>query len=107
MSMLMDAPPGLVGVGVLEALEALPFDEMLVGQAGDVLRVVGVVQGRADVVQAKALAVFTRLKGAQREGSTDTAAWLVANTKSSGRDANRAVKRAGVLDALPSFAEAL
>ena len=100
----MDAPPAL---GVLEALEALPFDDLSVGQAGAVVRAVAVVHGRADAVQAKALAVFSRGNGAQVEGATDTTAWLANATKTSGRDAKRAVKRSRVLDALPALAEAL
>ena len=100
----MDAPPSL---GVLERLEAIASGPMSVSQAGAVLRGVAGVHGRADVVHAKALAVFARGNGAAADGATDTAAWLAANTKTSGRDANRAVKRAGVLEALPGFGEAL
>ena len=100
----MDAPPGL---GVLEALEALPFESMSVAAAGAVVRAVAVVHGRADVVQGKALAVFSRGNGAQVEGATDTTAWLANATKTSGREAKRAVKRSRVLDALPALAEAL
>jgi hypothetical protein len=104
MSLLMDAPPVL---GVLEGLEALAFESMSVACAGDVLRTVGVVRGRVDVVHAKALAVFSRGNGALLDGATDTAAWLAAQTRTSGRDAKRAVKRAKVLDALPALGEAL
>src|SRR4051812_17936148 len=107
MSLLMDAPPGLVGVGVLEALEALPFDEMSASEAGSKLRTLGPVRGRVDWVEAQLLAVFGRGKGAQADGATDTTAWLAHATKRSGRDAKRAVKRAGVLGALPELSAAL
>src|SRR6476659_4471 len=108
MSMLMDAPPpGLVGVGVLEALEALPFDDMSASEAGLKLRTLGPVRGRVDWVEARLLAVFSRGNGAQAEGATDTTAWLANVTKRSGRDAKRAVKRAGVLRALPELSAAL
>jgi hypothetical protein len=104
MSLLMDAPPVL---GVLEALEALPFESMSVAAAGDVVRAVAGVHGRADVVHAKALGVFSRGNGAVVDGATDTAAWLANATKTSGRDAKRSVKRSRVLDALPELGEAL
>jgi hypothetical protein len=104
MSLLMDAPPA---IGVVEALEALPFEHLSVGEAGEVVRAVAAVRGRIDVVEAKALAVFARGNGAQAEGATDTTSWLASATKTSGRDAKRSVKRAGVLDALPELGEAL
>jgi len=104
MSLLMDAPPG---VGVLEALEALPFDIMSAAEAGLKLRTLGPVRGRVDWVEAQLLAVFSRGNGAQAEGATDTTAWLAKATKRSGRDAKRAVKRAGVLAALPGLGAAL
>jgi len=100
----MDAPPSL---GVLEALEAIASGPMSVSQAGAVVRGVAGVHGRADAVHAKALAVFARGNGAASDGATDTAAWLAANTKTSGRDASRAVKRAKVIEALPELGDAL
>src|SRR5688572_23898926 len=104
MSLWLDAPPCL---GVLETLEAIASGPMSVSQAGAVLRGVAGVHGRADVVHAKALAVFNRGNGAAADGATDTAAWLAANTKTSGRDASRAVKRAKVIEALPELGDAL
>ena len=100
----MDAPPVL---GVLEGLEALPFDELSVARAGLELRTVGGARGRLDVVEARLLAVFARGNGAQADGATDTTSWLADATKTSGRDAKRSVKRAKVLDALPELADAL
>ena len=79
-------------VGALEALEALPFESMSVGEAGAVLRAVAVVHGRADAVQALALAVFSRgnarimrVRPIRRRG------WR--RLRNVGRDAKRAVKR--------------
>ena len=63
---LAAAPRGVGAIGVLAV------DELSAGQLGEVLRTVGVVHGRADVVHAKALAVFARGNGAQVEGATDT-----------------------------------
>ena len=104
MSLLLNAPPG---VGVLEALEALPIDLLSVEELGEVLRTVGIVRGRVDAVDAWALAAFARVNGAQTDGATDTTAWLAKATKTSGRDAKRSVKRAGVIDALPALGAAL
>ena len=84
MSLLMDAPPCL---GVLETLEARVSEPMSVGEAGVVLRAAATAYARLDVVHALALAVFTRGNGARADGATDAAAWLAANTKTSGRDA--------------------
>src|SRR5688572_15961518 len=104
MSLLMDAPPNL---GVLEALEALPFDDLSASDAGVALRTAATAYGRLDLVQALLLGVFHRGGGARAEGATDTAAWLATNAKTSGRDANRAVKRARVIEVLPGFGVAL
>jgi hypothetical protein len=104
MTLLIDAPPRS---GVLEALEALPIDTLSVDELRDALTTVGVVRGRVDAVEGRLLTAFNRLGGAQHEGATDTTAWLAAATKTSGRDARRAVKRAGVLDALPQLSDAL
>ena len=71
------------------------------------MRTVGWARGRLDGVEAKLLAVFSRGNGALAEGATDTTSWLAANTKTSGRDAKRSVKRAGVLEVLPELGEAL
>ena len=65
------------------------------------------VHGRAEAVHALLLAVFTRGNGAAADGATDTAAWLAAHTKTSGRDASRLVKRAKVIEALPALGDAL
>ena len=100
----MDAPPVL---GVLESLEALSFGDLSAVEAGAALRSVGLVRGRVDWVEARLLAVFSRGNGAQAEGATDTTSWLANASKSSGRDARRAVKRAGVVAALPELGEAL
>src|SRR5215213_2366144 len=108
MSLLMDAPPtGGVGLGVLEALEALPFDDLSAGDAGVALRTAASAYGRLDLVQALLLAIFNRGNGARVDGATDTTAWLATNTKMSGRDASRAVKRAKVIEVLPAFGAAL
>ncbi len=103
----MDAPPGVGALGVLEALEALPFDDLSVSDAGVALRTAAGAYGRLDVVQALLLGIFTRGNGARADGATDAAAWLAAKTKTSGRDASRAVKRAKVIEALPALGDAL
>src|SRR5688500_1817994 len=104
MSLLMDAPPCL---GVLEALEALPFDDLSAIDAGVALRTAATAYGRLDMVQALLLGIFHRGGGARADGATDTAAWLATNAKTSGRDGNRAVKRAKVIEVLPGFGAAL
>src|SRR5438094_313751 len=104
MSLLVDAPPG---VGALEALEALPIEVLSARELSYVLRSVAGLRGRLDAVDARALAAFARLGGAQDEGATDTTAWLAAATKTSARDAKRAVKRAGVIEQLPALGAAL
>ena len=108
MSLLMDAPPpGLVGVGVLEALEALPFDDMSASRGGVEVAHVGAGAGSGRLGGGAVVGGVCRGNGAQAEGATDTTAWLANATKRSGRDAKRAVKRAGVLAALPALSAAL
>jgi uncharacterized protein DUF222/HNH endonuclease len=104
MSLLMDAPPCL---GVLETVEALASRDLSVGEAGAALRLAAGAYGRLDAAQALLLAMFNRGNGAAADGATDTAAWLAANTKTSGRDASRSVKRAKVIEVLPELGDAL
>ncbi|MEO5837194.1 MAG: DUF222 domain-containing protein [Acidimicrobiales bacterium] len=104
MSLLMDAPPVL---GVLEALEALPIELMAGPELGVALRGLRVVQGRVDVVDARLVAAFGRVNGAQGDGATDTTSWLADKTKTSGRAAKRRVKRARVLEVVPGLGDAL
>jgi hypothetical protein len=107
MTLLMDAPPGVGALGVLEALEALSIDELSALELNGVLRSVGRLRGRLDAIDARALAAFARLGGAQHDGATDTTAWLAEATKTSARDAKRALKRAEVIERLPAFGDAL
>ena len=88
-------------------MEALASGDLSASEAGAALRVAAVAYGRLDVAQALLLAMFNRGNGAAADGATDTAAWLAANTKTSGRDASRAVKRAKVIEALPELGDAL
>ncbi|MEO5839137.1 MAG: DUF222 domain-containing protein [Acidimicrobiales bacterium] len=104
MSLLMDAPPSL---GVLEALEALPIEVMSGPELGVALRALRVVQGRVDVIDARLVAAFGRVNGAQGDGATDTTSWLADKTKTSGRAAKRRVKRAKLIAAVPALGDAL
>ena len=100
----MDAPPV---VGVLEALEALPLDELVAGELGAVLRSAALMRGRLDAVEARALAPFVRVGGHRVDGATDASSWLAAVAKLSGRDAHRVVKRAALVEVLPVLGDAL
>ncbi|MEO5842892.1 MAG: recombinase family protein [Acidimicrobiales bacterium] len=76
-------------------------------ELGGALQAVALVRGRVDVVDARLVAAFGRVNGAQCDGATDTTSWLANKTKTSGRAAKRRVKRARVIAAVPALGEAL